>query len=135
MWLKDGFGLLLAVSQPSSCRQASSLPGTKVLDGLVEPQVPEMQSRSRQVLHLTPSTVEPGVRSASPVFMSSLRGLHHLGRAGGAGSRPKPNCWVAAEPSSGLCPAGPQVKLRAQGDTKGPSRCHPAALQHQRALL
>lgn len=43
------------------CR-AFFLPGTKVLDGLVEPQVPEMQSRSKQVLQLLPNATEPGVR-------------------------------------------------------------------------
>lgn len=61
-WLKEGFGQLLAVSQPFLCHWASFPPGTKVLDGLVEPQVPAKQSRSEQGLHLLPSALEPGVR-------------------------------------------------------------------------
>lgn len=70
-WLKEGFGLLLAVSQPFPCHQASFLLGTKALDGLVEPQVPEMQLRSGQVLHLLPNTTELGVRVCMLIYRMS----------------------------------------------------------------
>lgn len=70
-WLKEGFGQLLAVSQPFPCCQASFLPGTKVLDGLVEPQVPEMHSRSGQILHFLPSATEPGIRRCVPTHRTS----------------------------------------------------------------
>lgn len=52
VWLKGGIWPAagsLAVSQPLPCHCASFLPGTKVLDGLVEPQVPKIEKQAGSV--------------------------------------------------------------------------------------